>query len=347
MSEAESAFEIRRATADDEESLAEVFENSPDGGKIGFVPQFRIDPYVAYNTIRENVTGFIAETRSGEPAGAGFVSIVSARLGGNVRDCAILDGLAVREQYRGQGLGKQLAAERVDYAESKLADDGVILAYIQEGNDPSKAVAESWSDQFAYEQVVYALDPNPDGNDDHSYNIREIRDDEIPLAVDRANSFYSEFEMYSPLEPDRLRSRLADTPLDEPVARYIVAEDGNDIVAGTLVLDQHKLMWAGIEELPPELQDADELPPSIPESREIRMRTLGNIWYDDGYEEAGKALVDATRANPGNANRIILQYDPDGPVDAIVRNEDALIRHQAALRGLSNPQPDQPTAFIL
>lgn len=347
MSEAESAFEIRRATADDGESLAEVFENSSDGGKIGFAPQFRIDPYVAYSTIRENVTGFIAETPSGEPAGAGFVSIVSARLGGDVRQCAILDGLAVRERYRDQGLGKQLAAKRVNYAETKLPDDCVVLAYIQEGNDPSKAVAKSWADQFAYEQVVYTLDPAPNGRDDTPYTVREVRDEEIPFVVERANEFYSNAEMYSPLKPEGLRDRLAESPLDEPIARYLVVEKEDEIVAGTLVLDQYKLMWVAVDELPPELQEADELPPSIPESKEIRPQTMGNIWYEDGNEAAGKALINAVRDNPGNANRIALQYDPDGPIAPIVQNADSFIQHQAALRGLPESLTDRPTAFIL
>lgn len=68
-----------------------------------------------------------------------------------MRPAAYLAGLAVHEEYRGQGLAKRLAAERIYHATANHDEDAVIYASIQSGNEPSQAVAETWADDFPYQ----------------------------------------------------------------------------------------------------------------------------------------------------------------------------------------------------
>lgn len=335
-------FELRELTADDGETLRHLVESNPDGGEIQFAPRFKVDPYEMYERLSsvDEQTGFIAETPGGEPAGAGLLQLTEARVGGALRPRGYLAGLVVDHDYRGLGLGKRLAAERVRHAERAAGDDVVVTAAIQDGNDPSMAVARSWADGFPYEFVNHSVELRDDPPAT-PYEIRSIYDAELGAFVGAINEFYDDAEMWAPYREDRLADLLATEVEGHRVHRCDVVVDDGEFVAGAHVIEAHKLQSTVVTDLPPELEDADELPPSIPDDREIR-QTVVVPWFGDGAEAAGEAIVEYERATAGDSNRLMFMFDPEGPLGRLdsLEVDEGTIKLNWAIRGLEDPVED-------
>ncbi len=336
-------FELREITSGDGETLEHLMENNPDGGEIQFAPSFKTDPYELYEKMMpmEEYTGFIAETPTGDAVGAGIIGINDARIGGELRPRGYLAGLMVDHDYRGMGLGKRLAAERIQWAEEVVGDDVIICATIQSGNGPSEAVASSWMDGFPYEYVNHSLELRDDPPETE-YSIRSIDEAELPEFTSAMNEFYSDAELFTPYQTEQIADLLHTSVDNQYVHRCDVLEEDGEFVAGAHVIESHKLMKQVVEDLPPELEEADELPPSIPEDREVRP-TVMIPWYKN--RTAAETLIDYERATAGDANRLMITFDPDGPLGELenLNPDDGSINFNWAVRGFSEPVED---AFV-
>lgn len=326
---------IRTATPTDGAAIGDLFANSPDEGAVSFAPRFSHDPYRAYAGLRPESTGFVAETTADHIVGVGFVSLTEARFGGELRPTALLNALAVHPDYRGRGLAKRLVERRLEHARGRLGEDCVAFANIQHGNDPSRAVASSWADSLAREYVMYPAEPLDSPPDSLEYGVHDAGPDERSAAVDRSNEFYADTDLYRPYSPAELGDRLAESPIDEPLHRYLVATINGEVVAGVFASEIHKLMRLVLESLPPALENAESLPSAIPESEELRMTMLSDLWYARGHEPAARALWQLVRADSEGANRIMLNYDPAGRLaDALALTpDDGAMELSVAVKG--------------
>lgn len=131
--------------------------------------------------------------------------------------------------------------------------------------------------------------------------------------------------------------------MEDPVTEYLVATRGDELVAGAYITDAHKLTWTKIEELTPELEDADELPPSIPESREVRVTSAIDLWFTDGHEDSLDAILETVRAPPDSGNRIAVPAHLDSRVSEAIDTDGFSKESHGAVRGLERPVED---AFI-
>ena len=338
-------IEFRKVTPDDGGALKQLFEENPDGGEIQFAPRFKSDPYRVFSELipKDEFAGYIAETATGEAVGAGFIALSDARIGGELRPRGYLAGLVVDKEYRGMGLAKRLARRRIQYAEETASDDVVVSAAIQSGNEPSMAVARSWADDFPYEYVNHSVEllneaPNTD------YTVRGISPSEVSEFVAGINEFYQDAELFVPYRSETLSDMLETTIAGITVHRCDVVVEDSEYVAGAQVVQNYKVMSAEIAELPPELEEADQLPPSLPEDRIIRPAFV-IPWFKRGYESAANAMLDYERANAGDANRLMCTFDPDGPVGQLdgLNLDDGTMRFNWAIRGLDDPARD---AFV-
>lgn len=319
----EGEITIRTATPADGEAIGRLFTNSPDEGAVSFAPRFAYDPYEVYAGLRPETTGFVAETDGGRLAGVGFVSFTEARFDGTVRPSALLNALAVHPDFRNRGLAKRIVERRIEYAREQLGAHCVVFANIQHGNDPSEAVATWWADSMAAEFVMYPAPPLSDAPAS-DVDVHDASPEEQVAAVDRSNGFYADTDVYRPYTVDGLAARLADSPIDEPLHRYVVATVDGEVVAGVFASEMHTVMALVVDSLPPELEDADALPPAIPESKELRMTMLSDLWYAPGHEDAARTLWQTLRANAGGANRLMLNYDPSGRLGDVLDLEDGV-----------------------
>ncbi|NGM70734.1 GNAT family N-acetyltransferase [Natronolimnobius sp. AArcel1] len=320
-SDAATPVQIRTARPADGEAIGRLFTNSPDEGAVSFAPRFAYDPYDVYAGLRPDTTGFVAETDDGRLAGVGFVSFTEARFDDELRPSALLNALAVHPDFRGQGLAKRIVTQRIEFAREQLGEDCVVFSNIQHGNDPSEAVAEWWADSLESEFVMYPASPLEEGPTTDRIAIHDGTLDEQAVAVEQSNEFYSETDVYRPYTASGLTDRLGDSPIEEPIHRYVVATVDDEVVAGVFASDMHKVMSLVVDSLPPELEEADSLPPAIPDSKELRMTMLSDLWYASGHEDAARTLWETLRANPGGANRLMLNYDPRGPLGDVLELE--------------------------
>jgi len=103
--------------------------------------RFQVDPYTAIISGTEYRTkGVVVETEGYD----GFVGMGTVRFGrvqfnGSVLPFAFLDGLKVQKDFRGNGLGFQIANWRIQQARNEFGDDCVIGTGMLHDNHASKA----------------------------------------------------------------------------------------------------------------------------------------------------------------------------------------------------------------
>lgn len=252
----------------------------------------------------------------------------------------MLNNLAVAADYRNRGVAKRLVKRRINHAETQFGDDYAVVASVQNGNAPSKAVAESWADEFTYNRSTLALEPTPDAEESGEYEIRDATVEEFAAFAEHANAFYADAELFSPYTTDEIEDSRSRSPVDEPIRRYMVALDGNEIVAGAEIQDQYKALWISVT-------GDGELPPAIPEGGEIRPKSIVNPWCTDGNEDAVWALIEFIRANPDGANRISIQSSPNDPFASLFTDKlgaRTVMEYTTPIRGVDELKPDRPVA---
>lgn len=334
-------FDIRPVTNAEREAVNEVVTNSPDTGEVSFAPRFEVDPCTTQEAMSPNadIEVLLAEAPDGTPAGTGMVVLDEVRVHGEHRPGATLVGLAVRPEYRGEGLATRLATERIRHAETQAGNDVVVTAGIQSGNEPSRAVAESWAEGFPYETVTVSQQPHDSSPDDGHYDIRAASREEYDTIAEQRDSFYADAELFPLRDGDQLRDAVESSGLatERPVNQYLVAIDDGDIVAGALVRDQHELMHIEVTDTP---GDGDDLPPTIPDSGEIRVTGVGSPWFGPGYEAAAEALLNHIRARDETGNRVSMVVDPSGPLSPLFDSTEVAVEAHWAVRGLEEPHSD-------
>lgn len=331
-----SEFIIRRVTESDGSVLSQLAENNPDSGDISIAPQYATNPYDLYTTLCPDTAGFLAETPDGQAVGMGFVSFKRARVNGSIRKIAYLRGLVVKREFRRRGLGKRLARTRINHARRERDEDRLIVATIQRSNEPSRAVVASWADALGYTRRSWTVKPRTTPVSSADYEIRRADINELPTIVERANEFYADAELFSPYTADTLGSWLSGSGDGRSFRQYIIACDGNDVVAGVDVIDFHKERWLAVE-------GAESIPSSLPESGEIRPRRIANPWFLDGYEDAARAVIEAARTDPDGANRIWFQSDENGPFTELINEIGTeVLTLTTAVQGVERLPSDHP-----
>ncbi|MEP6896395.1 MAG: GNAT family N-acetyltransferase, partial [Chloroflexota bacterium] len=112
---------------------------------------FQVDPYAAITSGTEyRTTGVIVESEGYDGiVGMGTVRFSQVQYNGDVLPHAFLDGLKVHKDFRGHGLGYQIANWRIQQARSEFGDDCVIGTGMLYDNHASHAVASKWCREFA------------------------------------------------------------------------------------------------------------------------------------------------------------------------------------------------------
>src|SRR5262245_27269643 len=113
--------------------------------------RFLVDPYSAIMHGTENRTrGVVVETAGYDGlVGMGTVRFSQVQFNGEVLPLAFLDGLKVQKDFRGQGLGYQIASWRIQKAREELENPCVIGTGMLHDNHASHAVASKWCREFA------------------------------------------------------------------------------------------------------------------------------------------------------------------------------------------------------
>ena len=113
--------------------------------------RFQVDPYLAILSGTEFRTrGVVVECAGYEGlVGMGTVRFSNVQYNDEVLPLAFLDGLKVHKDFRGNGLGYQIASWRIQKAREEFGEQSVIATGMLHDNHASHAVASKWCREFA------------------------------------------------------------------------------------------------------------------------------------------------------------------------------------------------------
>jgi GNAT superfamily N-acetyltransferase len=154
---ANQKFTLRELQPSDSPGLTKLITEFEDD----LTTRFDVDPYqaISFGTTYRTV-GVVVESGGVD----GFVGMGTVRFGkvqfnGEVLPFAFLDGLKVQKEFRGQGLGYQIAKWRVEKAREAYGDRCVIGTGMLNDNHASHAVAAKWCREFAESAINIVIMP--------------------------------------------------------------------------------------------------------------------------------------------------------------------------------------------
>lgn len=311
---------IRRTVPDDCDALRKLYEGSPDTGHISFVPSFRTDPLTAYTSFRPRTTGFVATQPSGEIVGAGFISFYDGYYGGDRRPIALLHSIAVLPEYRGQGIGTKLATHRVQFAKEKLGPECIVVAFIQKGNQQSVRVAQQWADTLRSDFELYVAKPRSTKPVQSSFDFGELGADGVEEYVTGVNRFYNGTDLFRPYSPSQLQSQMKSNGGEPLICRYYICKNPQGrVVAGARVTEQFRLFEMEVHDIPLSLQLLNRVLKLVPPDEPMRLLQVEDLWFESDQLEAGTYLWEMLQATMGEANRILMPFDSEGPLKDILK----------------------------
>jgi len=205
---ADSKFSLRALQPSDSLALTKLITEFDDD----LTTRFQVDPYQAISFGTEYRTIGVGVECTGVD---GFVGMGTVRFGkvqfnGEILPLAFLDGLKVHKDFRGQGLGYQIASWRVQQAREAYGDQCVIATGMLYNNYASHAVAAKWCREFA-ELALHTLFLPARTHPPKSLagiGVREIEVHEYEEFSDKQNAFYKNYNLYPPRDANSIVNAL-------------------------------------------------------------------------------------------------------------------------------------------
>lgn len=343
-------FTLRPMQPEDGAALQHLMETDPPSGGMSSTTRFRVDPVRAWQTLKPNIMGVVAEMPGGDGlAGCATVAFSTVQYNGRRLTTALLENLKVHHTQRRQGLGAQLAAWRVDTASARFRQensdgDGVIVTATSTDNTASLATMRTWAGQF-FTPLAISIRPALG----HAPRLlpgvvfRPVQRAEYEAFAEGANRFYADFNLYSPLSAEALARQVENAP--EVFSIYGGFNAGGRMVAGALLCHRTPLMVDEFASIPLPLRVINRAVHLLPEDGKLRLTEVNAIWAEDS--SIGHALWEYVRyAYCEQASTFSLSYDPRSPVAAIVRPRRWHVPKVNLVLALHAPDPMDERRFV-
>ncbi|GIK37777.1 MAG: hypothetical protein BroJett011_16100 [Chloroflexota bacterium] len=315
-----SKFALREMQPADSRAVADLTAVS-DGL---LTTQFLIDAYLAITEGSEHRTvGVVAECEGYDGlAGMGTVRFGLGQFNGRLLPLAGLDNLKVREDFRGQGLGRQLAEWRVKRARAEFGGDGVILTGMLKDNHSSRAVAKKWCREFV-EPFHVALAPvrTRPPTAMAGITVREAKPEEYAEFAAQQNAFYQEYNGYGPIDGKQMVELVSKSPLNQPVYHFFVAVDAaNNLLAGARAWYRGAYKVDIITKPPLPLRLVNGILHLLPSDYVIRDISVQGLWYRPDQLPAAQHLWEMMRwLCREKGTTLAIAFDPRDPARKVVQ----------------------------
>ncbi len=283
------------------------------------VTRFLVDPYRAIRFGTEfHTLGVVVECEGVDGlVGMGTVRFGEVQFNGERYPFAFLDGLKVKSEFRGHGLGYRIAQWRIQKAREAHGDRCVIATGMLYDNYASHAVAAKWCREFA-ESALYIMvlpvrtsAPNlPSG-----ITAREVEAQEYEEFAARQNRFYKDYHLYSPSNVDSITHALDVSVEGRNPYRYFAAVDKNgNLLAGAQTWARGMLKSDTINQPPAPLRVINNILHLLPPDFTIRDIAVNGLWYEPGQLDTARFLWESIRWECRHQGTTITAgFDPRDP----------------------------------
>jgi predicted N-acetyltransferase YhbS len=289
-------FTLREIQPDDGPGIAKLITEF-DGD---LTTRFLVDPYAAIvHGTEHRTTGVVLEAEGQD----GFVGMGTVRFGtvqynGDLLPLAFLDGLKVREDFRGNKLGHQLASWRIQTAKEKYGDQCVIGTGMLHDNHASHAVASKWCTEFIESAVnvpivpVRAKPPRPIPG----ITIHELEPAQYEEFAKKQNKYYSQYQLYPPSTANSI-AHACSTAVEgrKPYYYFVAVDDNGNLLAGAQTWARGMLKSDTVNNLPAAIRAMNKLVHLLPPDFTIRDIAVLGFWHEAGQERIAQFLWEMMR----------------------------------------------------
>ncbi|HSK65927.1 MAG TPA: GNAT family N-acetyltransferase [Anaerolineales bacterium] len=281
--------------------------------------RFLVDPYQAiwFGTDFQTL-GVVVECEGVDGlVGMGTVRFGEVQFNDERLPFAFLDGLKVKSEFRGQGLGYRIAQWRIQQAREVFGDRCVLATGMLYDNYASHAVAAKWCREFAESALhvmvlpVRSSPPTPLSG----MTVREIEPQEYEEFAARQNRFYKDYHLYSPSSVDTISNALGVSAEGRNPYHYFAAIDKNgNLLAGAQTWARGMLKSDTINHPPAPLRVMNGLLHLLPPDFTIRDIAVNGLWYEPGQLNFARFLWESIRWECRNQGTTIMAgFDPRDP----------------------------------
>jgi GNAT superfamily N-acetyltransferase len=289
---------------------------------VAMTTRYQHDVFASLVAQHADVIGVVATA----PGYEGLVGMATAfidevQVEGQLLPRAMLENLKVRHDVRRMGLGRQLAAWRIEEARRRFNGPGVIMAGVEATNAASLATAGKWASQVLGPLRIVIGPTTRDGPNLRSARVRDIEDADVEAVVAGSNTFHAGTNLYPWLTVDSLKAMLAPMAPGGRARTYrVAASPDGSILAGAVVMQRYDLMVDHIDRLPAPLALMNKVLSLVPPDGVIRSLEVGLPWYAPGQLEAGRRLWEQIRHEwRGKATHVGAVIDPKSEAAAMCR----------------------------
>lgn len=282
--------------------------------------RFQVDPYEAIISGTEYQTLGVGVEYAGYE---GFVGMGTVRFGrtqfnGDVLPFAFLDGLKVHKDFRGLGLGYQIASWRIQKAREAYGHECVIATGMLYDNYASHAVAAKWCREFAESAVNVLVMPTRTRQPKSlsGITVREIEKHEYEEFAARQNAFYENYNLYAPADANSIATALEVSVDGKKPYRFFVALDKNgNLRAGAQTWARGVLKADTINDPPRPLRILNSAFHLLPSDFIMRDIAINGLWYGPGQLDVARLLWETIRWEcKDQGTTITAGFDPRDPV---------------------------------
>ena len=262
--------------------------------------RFEVDPYLAIVSGTDMRTrGVVVESAEFDGLiGMGTVRFTNVQFNDELLPLAFLDGLKVHRDFRGNGLGYQIASWRIQKAREEFGNQGVIGTGMLDSNDASHAVAAKWCREFAESALdirfVSMLARRPKALP--GLTVREIEFDEYEEFARKQNNFYRQYNLYTPGSPASIVHALnVSVEGRKPYHYYAVADAQGNLLAGAQTWARGLLQSDTLNDPPRPLRILNKVVHLLPDDFTLRDVAVNGLWYEGGQIKIAQYLWEMLR----------------------------------------------------
>jgi predicted N-acetyltransferase YhbS len=264
------------------------------------VTRFLVDPYQAiYFGTEYQTVGVVVECEGVDGlVGMGTVRFGEVQFNGERLPFAFLDGLKVKSEFRGHGLGYRIAQWRIQQAREAYGDDCVLATGMLYDNYASHAVAAKWCREFAESALHVLVLPTRSSppSEPPGLTARELEPDEYEEFAANQNAFYRAYQLYSPSDTQSISRALGISVEGRRPYRYFAVIDGSgNLLAGAQTWARGVLKSDLIQNPPTPLRIMNGLLHLLPPDFIMRDIAVNGLWHEPGQSKAAKFLWESIR----------------------------------------------------